>query len=48
MDVDVSESNVEVLLAPALQELRLDLGLGDFGDCYGAELVEVTAPSQSQ
>ena len=39
--VDVIESRVEVLLRPALKELGLYLRVVDFGNCYGAELVEL-------
>ena len=40
VDINIIESIIKILLAPPLQELRLDLGLGDFGDSDRAELVE--------
>ena len=40
VDIDLVESLVKVLFAPALQKLSLDLGFGDFGYCDGTELVE--------
>ena len=42
VNVDVIESDVEVLLGAPFEELRLDLGIGYLCDDDGAELVEVS------
>ncbi len=40
IDIDLVEGLVKVLFRASFEELRLDLGLGYFGDGDGAELVE--------